>query len=95
MEESNNEETNNYTLHPIKPSEVPTRGKLKATAIRILNDFYNMPKKNVEVLNKGKPFKTKKELITLYDALKAVIRKDKLNVEVRTEKGRLFLSKRD
>lgn len=80
-----------YTLKPVKPSELPTRGELKTLAVQILNDFYNMEEKQVEVLNKGKHFKTKKEFMALYDALKAVVRKDKLTAEVKTEKGRLFL----
>jgi len=36
----------------------------------------------------------KKELVQLYEALKLVCDTDKMNVEVRTEEGRLFLSKR-
>lgn len=80
-----------YSLKPVKPSEVPTRGKLKTLAVQILNDFYNMEEKYVEVLNRGNPFKSKKEMMALYDALKAVTKKNKLTVEVKTEKGRLFL----
>lgn len=89
------ENSKNYTLKPVKPSEIPTRGQLKQLAIQILNDFYNLPNKHVEVLNKGNPFKNKTELMRMYDALKAVVKKNKLTAEVRTENGRLFLSKKD
>jgi len=82
-----------YTLKPVKPSEVPTRGKMKAIALDIIEQFDNMPERHIEILNKGKSFKSKKELMALYDALKTVIRKNKLKLEARTEKGRLFLSK--
>ena len=84
---------NGFTLKPVKPSEVPTRGKWKALALDIIEKFDMMPERNIEVLNKGKLLKSKKELMALYDALKSIIRKNKLNLEVRTEGGRLFLSK--
>ena len=80
-----------YTLKPVKASEIPTRGELKKQAVQIFNDFYKLNVNQVEVFNKGKPFKSKKELMSLYDALKAVARKNKLAVEVKTEKGRLFI----
>jgi len=84
---------NKYTLKPVKESELPTRGKYKAFALKIIEDFDNIPERNVEVLNTEKPFKSKKEMMKLYDALKAVIKKNKLTIEARTEKGRLFLTK--
>jgi len=82
-----------YTLSPVKESELPTRGKYKAIALKIIEDFDQMPERNVEVLNRGKGFKSKKEMMKVYDALKAVIKKNKLKVEARTDKGRLFLTK--
>ena len=80
-----------YTLKLIKASDVPTRGKLPKQALQIFNDFYKLDVNQVEVLNKGKLFKNKKQLMSLYDALKFVARKNKLAVEVKTEKGRLFI----
>ena len=80
-----------YTLKPVKPSELPKRGELKKKASQILNDFYKLNVKQVEVFNQDKPFKNKKEMMSLYDALKAVAKKNKLAVEVMTEKGRLFI----
>ena len=85
--------SNSYTVKPVKPSEVPTRGKWKAIALDVIEKFDMMPERHIEVLNKGKRIKSRKELMALYDAFKAVIKKNKLNLEVRTEKGRLFLSK--
>ena len=85
--------SNDYTIHPVKPSEVPTRGKWKAIALDVIEKFDMTPKRHIEVKNKGKPIKSRKELMALYDAFKAVIKKNKLNLEVRTEKGKLFLSK--
>ena len=82
-----------YSLKPVKPSEVPTRGKWKAIALDLIEQLDRMPERNVEVLNEGKPFKDKKELMALYDAFKAVIKKNKLTIEAKTEGGRLFLLK--
>lgn len=82
-----------YDLKPVKPSDVPTRGKYKTIALDLIEKFDLMPDRNVEVLNNGKPFKSKKELMKVYDALKAVIKKNKLNIDAKTEKGRLFLLK--
>jgi len=82
-----------YTLKPVKPSDVPTRGKWKAIALDIIEQLDTMPERNVEILNNGEPIKSKKELQALYDALKAIIRKNKLNVDVKTEGGKLFLVK--
>ena len=80
-----------YSLKIVNASEIPKRGELKKKAVQILNDFYKLNVDQAEVLNKDKPFKSKTEMMSLYDALKAVARKDKLAVQVMTEKGRLFI----
>jgi len=84
---------NKYTLLPVKESDLPTRGKYKAIALNIIEDFDQMPERNVEVLNGGKAFKSKKEMMKVYDALKHIIKVNKLKIEARTDKGRLFLTK--
>jgi len=86
-------EPNRYTLSPVKESDLPTRGKYKAIALRIIEDFDQIAERNVEVLNTGKAFKSRKEMMKVYDALKHVIKVNKLKIEARTEKGRLFLTK--
>lgn len=82
-----------YTLKPIDASEVPTRGKWKAIAQELIDQLDQMPNRYVEVLDEGKRFKSKKELKALYDALKALIKRNKLTVNVKLDKGRLILTK--
>jgi len=84
---------NKYTLLPVKESDLPTRGKYKAIALKIIEKFDQIPERNVEVRNEGKSFKSKKEMMKVYDALKAVIKRNNLKIEARTDKGRLFLTK--
>jgi len=84
---------NKYTLKPVKESEIPTRGKYKAIALKIIEDFDQIPERNVEVLNTGKPFKSQKEMWKIYDALKFIIKKNKLKIEAKREGNRLFLIK--
>ena len=82
-----------YSLKSIKASEVPTRGKWKALAQHLIEQFDMMANRQVEVLNDGKRIKSKKELISLYDALKALIKRNKLTVDVMLDKDRLILVK--
>lgn len=82
-----------YSLKVVKASEVPTRGKWKAIALNLIEQFDQLPERNVEVLNENKPFKNKKDMMSLYDALKSIIKKHKLNLEAKTKGNRLFLVK--
>ena len=82
-----------YTLKVVKASEVPTRGKWRAIAQDLIEQFDLMPERYVEILNEGIPIKSKKDRTSLYDALKALIKRNNLTVDVKMEGERLFLVK--
>ena len=68
-----------FILKTVKEEELPTRGKWKRSALQIIDELDRLPERYLKIQN----IKTKKEYDSLYDALKKVVAKNNLKVEVK------------
>jgi hypothetical protein len=78
-------------LRPVKPSEIPTRGKWKRLVLKLIDDFQKMEDPYVEVFG----FRNEKEMMAIYDAFKNTIKRLGLKMDIQKKKSRLFLVKEE
>jgi len=67
-------------------TEIPTRGKYTKIAHQAITDFQN---KNTKTAKLDIAYTDEKELKTLYNALKSLIRRKKIPVKVTTQKDKI------
>lgn len=70
-----------YILKSAKEEEIPTRGKWKRVALQFIDEIDRLPERNLKIQN----IQTKQEYDSLYDALKKVVVKNNLNLEVKRQ----------
>jgi len=70
-----------YTLETAKESELPTRGKWRRLALQFIDQLDRLPERYLKIGN----IKTKEEYDSLYDALKKVVARNNLKVEVKRQ----------
>jgi hypothetical protein len=70
-----------YTLKSAKSSELPTRGKWRNLASEFIDALDQVPERHLKI----EDIKTQKEYDSIYDALKHIVRTNKLNIQVQRE----------